>query len=260
MRNSFSLYGLACTITLVAFGSVYNRASATLVGTDDASQAVYDDSWGSGDDGSATGDAFGVWTLNTTGGTSGQFIGDSKNLSGGSGADINVSGESFGLFGGSGSSATATRSLNGTLEVGQTFSLDLAVNFRNGAKGFNLFDASSTQLFNFNVGGDDYVVNSATTGTGSIGNAYSPDTSFNLSFLQTSATGGDWTITRTGGVTDLDTGTYTGIAASFEFYVNGTDGGSPNDLFVNNLSAVPEPSAFLFGGLICGVLGVNFAR
>ena len=24
--------------------------------------------------------------------------------------------------------------------------------------------------------------------------------------------------------------------------------------------AVPEPSAFLFGGLICSVLGVNYAR
>jgi hypothetical protein len=29
-----------------------------------------------------------------------------------------------------------------------------------------------------------------------------------------------------------------------------------NDVVV----AVPEPSAFLFGGLVCGVLGVNYAR
>jgi len=30
--------------------------------------------------------------------------------------------------------------------------------------------------------------------------------------------------------------------------------------YIATFSAVPEPSAFLFGGLICGVLGVNFAR
>ena len=231
-----------------------NIATAAVVGTDDASQSVYDDGWDTGDDGSSSGDAFGTWGLNSGGGAGGFggfFVGDSTSLSGGAGADINSSGESFGFFAnpqGTGAFASATRGFNGVLAVGDTFTLDIAANFRNGAKGINLFDGG-TQIFNFNIGGDDYVVNSAATGNGTIGDTYSPDTAFNLSFTQTTAGGGTWTIGRSGGVMDLDTGTYTGVASSFELYISATDGGDANNLFANNLSitssavAVPEPSA-----------------
>ena len=32
------------------------------------------------------------------------------------------------------------------------------------------------------------------------------------------------------------------------------------DIHWDNLAAVPEPSAFLFGGLVCSVLGLNYYR
>ena len=125
-------------------------STAAVVGADDGSHTAYDDGWQGGDDGSTSGNAFGVWTLDS-GSVGGFFIGDSTNLSGGSGADINSSGESFGLFGAAPTGfATATRDLNGALSVGQVLSMDLAVNFRNGNKGVNIRDGGGTEIFNFN--------------------------------------------------------------------------------------------------------------
>lgn len=254
------LCGFASVLTLatiVLLGDA-NQAAATIVGTDNASQADYDPpgNWENGDDGAASGNAFNAWTLTNQGGSSGHFIGSSTSLSG-PGADINTSGESFGMFGHSGQQSQALRDLNGALSVGQVLSLDIAVNFRNGFKGVFIQDAGST-IFSFNIGGDDYSVSDALSNNGSIGNAYSSDTQFNLSFEQTTASGGNWTITRSGGIADSDTGTYSGTPTSLALYVNSTTGGSASEdnLFANNfsLAAVPEPSAFLFGGLICGLL------
>jgi hypothetical protein len=88
--------------------------------------------------------------------------------------------------------------------VGQVFSIDLAVNFRNGFKGIDVRDSTTANIFNFNVGnvgaGDDYIVQFAASGNGSIGNSYSSNTAFNLSFTQTSASGGTGKIARSGGI------------------------------------------------------------
>lgn len=203
--------------------------------------------WVTGDDGFDFGPAaFGAWTLSTVN-SAGHFIGDSTNLSS-PGANINVNSESFGMFGSGGSTAEAFRSFDSPLEIGQTFSLDMAVNFRNGQKGIDIRNSSNVVLFNFNVGdlgsGDDYTVQFAATGNGSIGNTYSSNTAFHLAFTQTTATGGMWEITRTGGVSDFDSGTYTGVPSNFKLYVNNTGGGAPNDLYANNFS-VPEPSTWV---------------
>lgn len=238
---------------------------AATLGTDNAAQAPYADGWQTGDDGAATGDGFTPWTLSNTTGTggsaaSGFYIGDSTNVGG---ADINTSTKSFGMYGVAGSSGTseanASRSFVAadgttptTLNVGQTFSIDLVVNYRDGYKGIDLRDSSNATIFNFNIGGNDYVVNNAATGSGSIGNAYSADTAFHLSFTQSTLTGGTWTITRSGGVTDSDTGTYSGVAQGFHLYVGQTSGTSASDLVANNLAVVPEPGtwAMLAGGLV----------
>ena len=144
--------------------------------------------------------------------------------------------------------------------AGQTFSIQLAVNFRNGYKGFDLRGDTTGDptIFNFNVGGDDYVVNNAATGNGSIGNSYSNDSIFTLAFAQTNLSGGTWSITRSGGISDFDTGTYSGVARSFKLYVGGTDGGAQDSLFVNNLATVPEPS--VLGLLAAAVAGGWFLR
>lgn len=233
-------------------------APAANIGTDTALHSIYDDGWQDLDDGAVTGDAFLPWSLATqlNGGFVGHFIGNSLNLAGGSGADINTGSRSWGMFGSDGGAGTtqadAFRNFNGgALSVGQTFSVDIAVNFRDGYKGIDLRDGATT-IFNFNIGGDDYVVNNATTGNGSIGNTFSTNTAFRLAFTQTSIGGGTWSIARSGGVTDLDTGTYTGAASGFKLYVGETTGGSSNDLYVNSLSIVPEPSVSRLLSLVTG--------
>jgi PEP-CTERM motif len=227
---------------------------AVVVGSDYASDTAYNSGWNNGTDGGTAG-TFGAWSLTSTGGAAGRFIGDSTSL-GSPGADINTSGESFGMFGHSGQVSEAFRDFGGnTLGVGQTFSLELAVNFRNGQKGFDLRNSSDAVIFNFNIGnlgsGDAYTVQFAATGSGSIGNTYSSNTEFLLSFTQTSLSGGTWSITRSGGVTDFDSGTYSGVAENFKFYERETTNGSnaADNLFFNSLVVIPEPSAALLGGL-----------
>lgn len=255
-------------LSLVLLATDIPSAKASLIGSDNASSNAYlatdgnggndadptnnTNGWVSGDDGFLTGaGAFLPWALNTGGtpGAAGFFIGDSRNLSSGlAGADINsVGNASFGMFGTSSMFADAVRPFDSALAVGQTLTLDIGVNFRNGQKGFDLRDASDTVLMNFNIGnlgsGDDYTVQFGTTFNGSIGNAYSANTAFNVSITQTSAGGGSWTILRSGGISDSDSGTYAGVPTNLKFYVNSTGGGSESDLYVNNLAIVPEPAS-----------------
>jgi len=138
------------------------------------------------------------------------------------------------------------------LDVGQAFTFQMAVNYRNGAKGVDLFGIDGTKIFNFNVGGDNYVVGNATTGNGSIGNDYSNDTLLGFRFEQTNSAGGSWAITRSGGLSDLDSGTYTGVVRRFDFYAGGTDNNNPDALFFNNFAIIPEPSTgpLFVGGLL----------
>ena len=234
-------------------------ANATFVGYDNAAAAAYDDGWDSLDDGTAGGhpDAFGQWFLNGDGFS----IGDSTQVAGGSGGNINSAGESFRVRSENSSYLDAYRFLDPAgLTAGQTFSMDMAVNYRGGFKGMDLRGSSDETIFNFNIGGDDYSVSQATTGNGSIGNDYSNNTIFRLVFEQTSATGGVWSITREGGISDFDSGTYTGVARSIKLYNGGQGTASEDDLYVNNLSIVPEPTTIALLGLGCAALGLRRRR
>ncbi|WP_269542547.1 PEP-CTERM sorting domain-containing protein [Cerasicoccus fimbriatus] len=241
-------------ISSVAFTS---SLSAAVVGTDNASATAYSGGWLDGTDGSITGPgAYGIWFLNP-GADITHEVASVSSLSGNP-PSLDTGGVSFRMLG-NGAEATAFRFIDPAgLSVGQSFSIDLAVNFRGGNKGIDMRGSGEATIFNFNIGGDDYTVNGAATGNGSIGSAYSDDTLFTLTFEQTSGSGGNWSIARSGGVTDLDSGTYTGIATSFKLYANA--GGSNEDaLFINNLATVPEPGqyALLFG---MGMLGLAFLR
>jgi hypothetical protein len=238
-------------------------AVETTSGSDNAADPAYNSGWTNGTDG-GTPATFGAWQLIATPtgtGTAGFFIGDSTTLNAGnSGGNINTSGNSFGLFGHSGATADATRSFDSPLNVGQTFSLDIAVNFRNGNKGFDLL-SGTTSIFNLNVGGDAYMVNNAATNNGSLfGDAYDANTVFHISLSQDSLSGGTWTVTRSGGLTGTATGTYSGDGSGFHLYNSQTTGGgaAEDNLFANNFTvgaaAVPEPStlALLAGPALLG--------
>jgi len=231
-------------------------AFATTPGSDNANNSAYSGGWTNGTDGGSP--TFGGWTLspNPNNATAGFFIGDSTLLDA-PGGNINTNSKAFGVFGhDTGGNADATRAFDSPLTAGETFSLDLAVNFRNGNKGFDLLSGTSS-IFNLNIGGDTYTVNNAATGNGSLfGAAYSSNTVFHLSMTQTTLSGGSWTITRSGGLTGTASGTYTGDGSGFHLYNSMTTGGGANEdnLFANNLAVVPEPStvALLAGPALLG--------
>jgi len=208
--------------------------------------------------GNVSGNAFGGWYYEANGNWA---IGTgSQNSLGGANTALDTGGKSFVMrawnttsVSGSGTNtvngfAKATRYIDPAgLDAGQSFSFSMAVNFRNGFKGVDLFDDNDNKIFNFNIGGDDYSVFSpGSSGTPfSIGNTYSPNTFFNLNFNQTSAAGGTWVIERLGGSPDSDTGSYSGVLRKLSLYIGetGFDAGE-NDLVFNNLTVIPEPTAF----------------
>lgn len=231
-------------VLLAAVVLASTSAFAATEGTDDA--ANYGGTWIDGSNGGTAG-TFNPWDLtnNGGGGFSGYFIGSSTAGSG----NIDTSGVSFGIFANpAGAFADAIRSFGSPLSVGQTFSLDIAVNFRNGNKGFSLFDGA-TQIFNFNVGSNDYQINNL-----SISAPYSSTAVFSLSLAQTSAGGGTYSVFYSGNGQTYNN-VYTGVASGFKLYNSGTDDGSAaNNLYFNNLSIVPEPSSYalLAGPVLLG--------
>jgi len=242
----------ALGIMLLSLISV--SAFAATPGSDNANDPAYTSGWANLSDG-GTPATFGPWTLTVTpaGPNAGFFIGDSTTLNS-PGGNINTNSKSFGMFGHSGSTSDATRAFDSALTAGQTFSLDMAVNFRNGNKGFDLL-AGATSIFNLNTGSDAYTVSNAATGNGDLfSNAYSANTVFHLTLTQVSVGGGNWEVDRSGGLTGTASGTYSGDATGFHLYESQTTGGgaAEDNLFANNLQVVPEPSTWLAGAMTLG--------
>jgi PEP-CTERM motif len=230
---------------------------ATTPGTDNANDAAYNSGWTNGTDG-GTPATFGAWDLtNNNNGSpnfAGYFIGDSTAGAG----NVNTNSKSFAIFANpSTAHANAARNFDSALAVGQSFSLDMAVNFRNGNKGFDLRNGT-TAIFTLNIGNNAYTVSNAATGNGDLfSDTYDANTVFHLTLKQTSAGGGTWQVDRSGGLTGTASGTYSGSATGFQFFNSGTDNGNAaNNLYFNNLSvsAVPEPStlALLTGPALLG--------
>ncbi len=246
--------------------SLAGLASAATVGSDNAGNYA---SWTNGTNG---GTGFGAWDLtgNNSNGTSlfaGYFLGDSTAGSG----NINTGGKSFGMFANpSGAFANAARTFaGGALTLGQTFSIQLAVNFRNGDKGLNLL-VSGTQVFNFDVGqsgtgADGYYYHAGTNAATSTGFAYFADSVFTLGYTQQSATAGLFTISRTsatGGAAATNSISVplpaTSGLTSFTLYNSNANNASGDNLYFNNLSVVPEPSAIAL--IAVGLTGLVVAR
>jgi hypothetical protein len=249
-------------LPLILFTFTAGVALATTPGSDRADNPPYADGWTTGDDG-GTITTFTSWDLsdnnNGPGNFAGYFIGNST----AGGADINTNGVSFGIYANPGTAfATAVREFGTSLAAGDTFSFDLAVNFRNGNKGFDLRDGNGNTIFNLNVGGDRYTVNTpgGAASRDLFGNEYSSNTIFSIQLTQTDLTSGTWTVTRSGGLSGTESGTYSGVGASFKFYVTGTDNGdAANNLYFNNLevTAIPEPSTVSLLA-VCAIFGGCF--
>jgi hypothetical protein len=260
--------------TILAITALTLQLYSANLDIDNASAASYSNGWNASFpafslDGTigGSGSGFGGWLLTADSNTS---ISIQSVASLGGSTLLDTAGVSFRLSGGFYSPdggitwnqayAKAKRWIDPLgLDAGDSFSFQMAVNWRNGAKGVSIFDTNNNKIFGLNIGGDDYVVNSAFSNNGSIGNAYSNDTLLELNFEQTDSTGGTWTITRSGGVNDIDTGTYAGTLRSFEFYAGGSTSNTNSDaLFFNNLSVIPEPSASVLFAI--GVAGLVATR
>jgi len=234
-------------------------APMALAGIDDASRYSGTNAPAGWISGGHRGDIdFGLWEFEATanGGSAGRFLGDSSLV----GASINTGGQAFGLFAhppqATAPVAAAIRKFaKPTLTTGDTLSFQLAVNFRNGTKGFTLRNAAGTSQWNFSVGrvdgsNDGYYIRNGVSGSafdnGQRFGGYSANTVFTFTFTQRERQL-QWTAVRSGGISATVSGALTidsGTIADLRFFITGTEpsGTEPrNNLYFNNLSLTTEP-------------------
>ena len=226
-------------ITFGIFAVACADAFADDLDNDQADRPAYKEGWKTDSDGSSTPTLLGKWVLGDNAKEPNIAIASSGGLGSGN-SDIDTSGVAFKLHDPAQGYVDAFRFIDPMgLETGETFSVDIAVNFRSGYKGIDARDASEATIFNFNIGGDDHVVSQAATGNGSVGNTYSAHTFFTLTFKQDSDTEGTWTIVRGGRLTGTATGKYSGRVRSLKFYNGDQESGPENAMYFNKLRITP---------------------
>ncbi|MDD4384034.1 MAG: X2-like carbohydrate binding domain-containing protein [Bacteroidales bacterium] len=185
--------------------------------------------------GSNEGTGFGPWQLWSDGGNSGFYIGSSTSDGH---ADINTSTNSFGMYGHTGEYANAQRAITAWANE-STFSLQMAVQWRNGAMGLSLFNqdgfAPENEIWNFNV---------SDAGYGTTSWDYYSDMRLTFSINQDGdnlaitvtgeSPGGAWTDTWS---TTVSTETLGG----FKIYKGNGVADGQNNLFFNNLNLTRSP-------------------
>ena len=219
-----------CVLASVGYGAT--------VGSDNAGNYT---TWNNG---SNQGTGFGAWDIWTSGGGAGQFI---EGVAAGFG-NINTSGKAFGMWGSPDYVNCQRQFAGGALSEGQTFSIRVAKMWRNGNAGIDVFDASWNNLFNFNIGGDDYTAKGS-----SLGWAYHGDTIVELSVTRVSGNAGTVVLKRytnyVSGACLVNSVTYNetfaGAPNAFKLYCGATGGGANNNFYANDLGIVPEPAGLL---------------
>jgi PEP-CTERM motif len=222
------------------------------IASDNASNAAYSGAvW---TDGSNGGTGFGGWGITNTpgfGGSAGTFIGNpsSAGISG-------MSATSFGFYAnplGSGANAEASRGMNTALQNGQTFSFQWGLNWDSDSatsfRGFKL-KAVGSELININMSNSAVLKINGSDMFTQMGSA-----AFTLNFEQVSDTSlRVYGTGRDGSETYDNTFTVGGRADNFGFYFNATSVPDAPDtdnrqMYVNNLSIVPEPSTWVLIGI-----------
>lgn len=194
------------------------------------------------DNNSNQGDGFSNWAFDTgtpNGGFAGNFIGDFS-------SEINSNGKVFALFANSGNNAFsgATRQFQKAMHRTDQFVVKVAMNFRDGAKGFDLRDNENNTIVNFNVGSNEYRLD----GTQLFNDNYDANTVFEFTFTQ-KENDLDWTVERAGGVSGTQSGTIAGINSgtinNIRFYnvsagINNDGGSGQRNFFFNDLKFISK--------------------
>jgi hypothetical protein len=188
---------------------------------------------------------FNPWVFDSqtpNGGFAGHFLGgypnDTNNIN-----DINS--VSFVIFANSadGAVAGASRQFSRPLKETDQIKFKIAVDFRDGAKGFDIRDNSNNNLITFIVENDTYTLNNSPL----FGNNYNQNTVFEFIFTQ-NENDVSWTVERFGGLTGMESGTIQSINAkvldNIRFFNvsagSNDDGGGARNLFINNLEIISK--------------------
>lgn len=216
----------------------------------------YGGSWTNGSNG---GTGFGVWALSSGNGIAGFGGAELKDPTA-----VSITGmgtTAFTLYAdptGSGAFSNADRALSSALNVGDTFSIQLGINFDSGAsgnKGFNVYSGGigGTQLVNINNGGTQAItINTlpmfANYGTNAMTISFQLTTSTNLYVFGTGRDG-----------SESYSGNFTVAAApnAFRLYASDMQAGDEAKPYLNSLNVVPEPSVFALLGLGLAVVALR---
>jgi hypothetical protein len=233
------------SLVALSFALLSCNATAATLGTDNGGN--YGATWNNS---SNFGTGFGNWDLRTTGTDANNFAGHF------------ISSGQFGLYA-NGSTSSRTSQANaqrlfdgGALTAGQSFLIELGVDFRNGFKGIDLFSGASQTVWNFNVGGDTYSPGGAPL---SISVApYAANSVFSIRANQLTSSTFEVLVSR-GGSNLYTSAAIDGAVNGFKLYIGETTGGGDaNNLLANNLQIIPEPSTPLLMGL--GLAGLAVLR
>ncbi len=234
MTSDYRIYLFTIATTLAM------SSQGAMIAYDDASDSAYHDGWSSGDNG---GEGFGGWMFGDAAVGSASTASASSN---GGSSYIDTGGRSFRLSDAheAGAFIDVYRFLVDDLQPGDSFSIDMDINFRAGYKGLRIRgEDDDTVLFNFEAANDDYIIHGVSSGGGSAGRSYHADTIFRIVLEQTSYAGGTWTITRTGGISGTMNGTFAGRVSSMQLYTYQAGKAPEEAILFNNFRVVrPTPS------------------
>ena len=244
MKKSFFIRSLVA----LSFALLSCNATAATLGTDNGGN--YGGTWTSS---SNFGTGFGDWDLWTTGT-------DDNNVAG-----HFISSGQFGMYA-NGSTSSRTSQANaqrlfdgGALTAGQSFLIELGVDFRNGFKGIDLFSGTFQNVWNFNVWGDTYCPGGAALPEPVA--PYVANSVFSIRANQLTSSTFEVLVSRGG--SNLYTSTaIDGAVNGFKLYIGETTGGGDaNNLLANNLQIIPEPSSSLLMGLgLAGLFALRRVR